>query len=300
MSEQPMKRNFIKALAALFIGVNVIIVTAVLLKDSEPPQRAMPHPNGYDDFVRAGKLVILGNVDTTKLNHDELVALVASNRDALAALRTGLTHESLVLDNYSATNGDVLLTDYAAFKKLSWIITGEGRVAEMEGRTNEAAKIYLEAAHFGQDSSRGGVMMARLVGIACENIALNYLRPLGNQLDATNSRAMARELEAIDATEDTPEQTLQQEARWARKTYGIRGQIVLLVTHKQQKVTRDSFTTKDQNLMRARRRTMLSFAAHAYELEKGKPPVTAADLVPDYLKVVPKDPTTGQDLRLGQ
>ena len=295
-----MKRKLIPALAAFFIVLNVTIVAVVLLTESEPPQRAMPNPNGYDDFVSAGKLVLLGNVDTTKLNHDELAALVASNRSALAAVRAGLTHGSLVPDNYSTTNKDVLLTDYAAFKNLSLVITAEGRLAEMEGRTNDAAKIYLEAARFGQDSSRGGVIMSRLVGVGCENIAINCLRPLNNQLDATNSRALAKGLETLDDREDTPEQTLRQEARWARKTYGIRGQIALLFTYQQLKVTRDTFTAKDQNLMRARREMMLLFATHAYELEKGKPAATAADLVPDYLKAIPKDLVTGQDLNLGR
>ncbi len=45
---------------------------------------------------------------------------------------------------------------------------------------------------------------------------------------------------------------------------------------------------------------MINFAARAYELEKGKPPRNVTDLVPDYLKAVPKDPVTGKDLGLGR
>ncbi len=296
-----MKRKFIIALAALFIGVNVVVVTVALLKDTAPPSRPMPNPNGYDDFVRAGKLAVLSSDDYTNLTtmgRNELAALVASNRDALAAARVGMTRDSLVSDDDS-TNFDARTKELMSFKRFSQVFCAEGRLAELDGRTNDAAKIYLEGVRFGQDSSRGGVMLTRLVGIACETIAFNRLRPLNDQLDATNSRAVARELEKIDAGEDTVEQTLQQEARWARKTYGIRGQIEMLITHKALQQTRDSFTAKDQNLMRLSRRTMLSFAAHAYELDKGKPPGTAADLAPDYLKAVPKDPSTRRDLSLG-
>jgi hypothetical protein len=34
----------------------------------------------------------------------------------------------------------------------------------------------------------------------------------------------------------------------------------------------------------------------AYTLEKGKRPASLSDLIPSYLKVVPRDPNTGQDL----
>jgi hypothetical protein len=45
---------------------------------------------------------------------------------------------------------------------------------------------------------------------------------------------------------------------------------------------------------------MINAAARAFELEKGRPPQSIADLVPDYLKAVPKDPVTEKDLGLGR
>ena len=297
-----MARKFIILLATFFIITNVLLVVLVLLRDNSTPSRPMPRPNGYDDFVRAGKLVVLSSSDYTNLNtmaRDPLAALVTSNHDALAAVRVGLTHDSLVPDDYSTNYTTDHLPDFATFKQLSQVFRAEGRLAELDGRTNDAAKIYLDGVRFGQDSSRGGVMLSRLVGIACETIAFNSLRPLNDQLDATNSRAVARELEKIDADEDPVEQTLQQEARWARKVGGMSGQIEMLIDHKSVQQTRDRFTAKEQNHLRLIRQTTLSFAARAYNLDKGKPPATAADLVPDYLKAVPKDPTTGRDLSLG-
>ena len=43
---------------------------------------------------------------------------------------------------------------------------------------------------------------------------------------------------------------------------------------------------------------MADFATRAYELEKGKSPQSWMDLVPDYLKGIPKDPVTGSNLVL--
>ena len=41
---------------------------------------------------------------------------------------------------------------------------------------------------------------------------------------------------------------------------------------------------------------MVDLAARAYELDKGHPPASAADLVPEYLKAVPQDPVTGTNM----
>ena len=46
------------------------------------------------------------------------------------------------------------------------------------------------------------------------------------------------------------------------------------------------------------RRMRIHLAARAYELEHGKPPVAARDLVPQYLKSVPLDPATARELPL--
>jgi len=44
------------------------------------------------------------------------------------------------------------------------------------------------------------------------------------------------------------------------------------------------------------RELTLDLATRAYELERGKPPASLADLVPDYLKAIPQDPFTSTNL----
>ena len=45
-----------------------------------------------------------------------------------------------------------------------------------------------------------------------------------------------------------------------------------------------------------RRALLAKYAARAYELEKGKRPESWNDLVPVYLKAIPKDPSSGANL----
>ena len=45
-------------------------------------------------------------------------------------------------------------------------------------------------------------------------------------------------------------------------------------------------------------RNLIDLAARALELEKDRRPQSAKELVPEYLKAIPKDPATGADLTL--
>ncbi len=194
----------------------------------------------------------------------------------------------------------MFLPELASFKRLALLVCAEGRLAELEGRTNEAAEIYLDGIRFGQELSRGGVMITKLVGIACENIAMSPLWSPTNSLSAGKCREIAASIQAIDAGEEPIADTLQNEKAWSRKTYGLKGQFEMLLTYRAMAKTKAAVVAKIQKTQLRRREIMLEFAARAYELEKGKRPQSAADLVPEYLKEIPKDPVTGKELGLGR
>jgi hypothetical protein len=54
------------------------------------------------------------------------------------------------------------------------------------------------------------------------------------------------------------------------------------------------------NIQKQTQRLAIACAARAYELDHGQKPKKAEDLVPGYLKTVPKDVATGQNLTLNQ
>ncbi len=53
-----------------------------------------------------------------------------------------------------------------------------------------------------------------------------------------------------------------------------------------------------ERLVSTMRYEMVEIAARAYTQDKGKSPTAVADLVPDYLKAIPKNPTNGLDMTL--
>ena len=58
------------------------------------------------------------------------------------------------------------------------------------------------------------------------------------------------------------------------------------------------FTTRLLAIDRRRRQLILDLATRTYELEHGKRPLRAEDLVPSVLRAIPKDPETGTNLVL--
>jgi hypothetical protein len=293
--------RFLKYVILIVVVINLAIVAVVFLGANEWKPRPMPNPNGYDDFVKAGQMLMEKPGDFDKMSKKELAELVATNQEALRLVRAGLGRECRVPDDYSPEYLARITSpaQLSSFKQLAMLITAEGKSAELAGRSNDAAEIYLEGIRFGQKSAQGGVIISRLVGIAGEAFPMGRLELLANRLDGPACHQIAQALEVIDAEEEPVEETLNQEKLWARKAGGWREQINALIQYKSIRDVRTRSTKKIRANTLRRRQLILTLAARAFELEKGIRAQSAADLVPGYLKAIPQDPTTGTNLALG-
>ena len=289
----------IKWFFGLFVLANIIIVLMVALGAFElPPPKPMPNPNGYDDFVKAGKMLILTTNDFSTMTEVELAALVATNAEALKLVRVGLSQECRVPNDYSTNYIDLLLPQLASQKQLALSFCAEGRLATLQGRTNDAAQSYLDAANFGLHCGQGGVLIYKLVDLACESLGRSGLAPLLDGVGPQECRKVAQTLEMMDVAEDSEAQIWKQEKEYGRKTGTLGQKIAALMLYKQRQQTMAKFEAKYQKNQLARRQMMIDFAARAYQLDKGKPPAAVNGLVPDYLKAIPKAPVSGSNLVL--
>lgn len=138
--------------------------------------------------------------------------------------------------------------------------------------------------------------MDETLGIAVESLGLEQLKRLPGRLDAQSCRETATALEAGGAQRQTWSQVMQQEHVWSRGTFGAGSKLMSLIyrpvreRNYQRAVQKANATEKLQNQL------LVNFAARAFQLEKGQAPASADDLIPDYLKAVPKDPLTGTNL----
>jgi len=140
------------------------------------------------------------------------------------------------------------------------------------------------------------VIIQRLVGVACETIALRELSQLSDKLDAKQCAEIARKLEQIDGADEPVAETIRNEDVFNRKTESFQQKLVALAMREQLRAEREKATKKCESAISNRRRVMLTFAARAYELDHGKRAASVADLVPGYLKTIPQDPATGTNM----
>ena len=84
----------------------------VLSKGQPAATPPLPHPNGYDDFLAAGNVLVSKVADDSILNKDELQEFVATNSESLL-LRFGLTRQcsartETVIANFGATLSELM------------------------------------------------------------------------------------------------------------------------------------------------------------------------------------------------
>lgn len=293
-------RNWLFALCILVLPFLIFLgfLISDVLAPPLPPIPPLPNPNGYDDFMKAGQMVASNTSDFDKMNEQELQMLVNGNSNALQLVRSGLQMQCRVALDYSP-NSSTLLDQLAGMKRLAQAFAAEGKLAEMENRPNDAAKSYLDAIHFGNESVRGGVLINELVGIAIESIGTSHLTNLVEQLDAKSCRETAATLESLDSQRQTWDKVMRQENDWSRRAFpGVRYEYERIVEHKSLQKVDQACELKFKTRVQKTRQVMIALAARAYELDKGKPPASVSDLVPDYLATIPQDPFTGKNLSL--
>jgi hypothetical protein len=256
----------------------------------------LPKPNGYEDFVEAGRKRAGDPSKYVGMNQAELQAVITSNREALRLVKLGLNRECRVTTEFSEAYMERHVAALPGLKSLAFLLAAEGRLAEVTNHPAQAAQSYVGVIRLGQESCRGGVTIDKLVGLAMEGIGLKPLTSLMGKLNAEQGREVIRALESLEAKNESIEQVMAQEHRWARKTFAWRWFITRIMTPSVMKKSEQAFIQKAQQADAQRRRLLLDLAIRVYQQENGSKPKALTDLVPAYLKTIPLDPITGTNM----
>jgi hypothetical protein len=234
--------------------------------------------------------------DYDQLSSEKLRELTNKDAEAIQIARTGLQQKCRTTLVYSAISS-AHLDQLAAIKHLAFAFVAEGRLAGMENRPGDAVKSYLDAIRLGNESPRGGIIIDQLVGLAIKAIGTSHLQKLVDQLDAKSCRETAATLKTLDAQRQTWNEVMQQESAWSHRTFtGPRYELVRLVMRNSLNKNLQKAEEKFKKGETQTRQLIIGLAARAYELDKGHRPASLADLVPDYLKAIPQDPSTGTNM----
>jgi hypothetical protein len=255
----------------------------------------LPEPNGYHDFVEAGALVGDMPEDYRKLTEGDLRPFVNENAVALKRAREGLRKACRVPVQNSANYLNLRMGEFTGNKRLAKALIVEGRLAECEGHTNGAAQSYLDTIHLGHEIARGGLLIDHLVGLACEGIGRIALTNIVAGLNAQECRAVIARLESIESQRESSKETLRIEQTWSRQSFGLGRRIGAMMAAKSLNPAASvykSYLSRLQMEIVRQAELRVELATRAYELEQGKPPARASDLVPAYLKTLPVFPAT--------
>jgi hypothetical protein len=288
-------RNLPLPLVVTFVLAVLAVLALTLGRTPQLPP--LPNQNGYDDFIKAGKAVPENVSDFQTLDHASLRDLVTTNAESLRLLRVGLTRPCVMPMNPLLTNAAGMLSQWADMKRLVRLLAAEGRLRELDGLPADAARSYTDAIRFGNEMSRGGVLITRLVGIACESIGCRALAGVMPKLGRDDARVVLAELERVDAGRVTWAEVRQDELYFcSHQSGGHFNPIIWAVARWQTRQTMEGTETKHKIIMAHERLLAAELALRCYQSEQGHPPARLDDLVTNYLSGVPQDPFTGQRL----
>jgi hypothetical protein len=272
--------------------VGLLIFTTV----QPPPRPPLPVPNGYDHFIAAGRAVVGEPGNFSDLDHDGLRELIATNAEPLRLLRLGLTRQCFVSYDPTSTNYAALLSELTIMKKLTFLLVAEGRLAEMENRLADAPSKYIDAIVLANEMSRGGTLVTRLSGIACERFGIGQLLKLTPDLNCEQTRPVISELEKVGNIGVTWDQVLKAENQFVRSQTPLYNPIWFVAAWFQTRATRKKAEAA-HNKSKARLRLLTAeLALRCYRFDRGRPPARLEELLPNYLTRVPSDPFSGQPL----
>ena len=296
-----MTRKIRTLLLTLILGAVLVAFALLVFTANRPiPLPPLPNPNGYDDFVKAGQLagqlLASGSDFYSATNLDQLQTAVSANSESLRLVKLGLGRECrFPLARFQTTSA--LSQTLNSCKVLAQLLAANRRLAELEGRTNDAVTISVETIRIGNEISRGGPMIGHLFGIACEAIGCDPLARLVPAMSPAETRRLIPEIEAIEARQVPWAEVCRNDNALIRGEFLQHPNPILLVeTLWNLHLSRKRGEERDGRIRASLRLLTVELALRCYRQEHGKVPVKLDELVPACLKAVPQDPFSAKPL----
>jgi hypothetical protein len=277
----------------LALAAVVVLAFALLFVARRPDP--LPNPNGYDDFVAAGRMVVGKPTSVGTNDPAALAKFAAENAGVATRVRAGLAHESRVPVRMNPEWLGSHMRELLAVKQAGNALQVLARQSEAEGHLAEAVALQLDRLWLGLGGARGGVLIDYGVGTAVESGALQDLRKLTNRLDAVLCRNVVKALHETETIREPFATMLNRERRWTwlgsgwwRTWDGAKEMTKGVFTGNAETVASFALmSSRDNQILRDRRELSLAFARRAFTLEQGRPPASDTELVPAYLPALP-------------
>lgn len=267
-----------------------LAVAFFLLKPTPPPPIKLPNPNGYDDLVKAGQMIVGQRPDCNFKNSEcieEWKTFFEKNSEALQLVRVGLSRESRVpLDRVSS--------NLAVFKVLAEILQSEGNVAVEENRLDDAIVSYLDVIRL-SEQIRGGSIIDAFVSGAIESMGMKPLQEIAEKMTVDQRRRAIKTLVEVHSKRASFDEVMAMERIYADKTYTLSEKFSEIRYYFTMRAVERKLEAKIKYRQARNEVLLVDLAVRNYQAEKSHPPKTLAELVPEYLPFLPKDIFSGND-----
>ena len=283
----------------LVVSALVVVALVFVLFLATRPARwpPLPNPNGYSDFLSAAMLVT-GDVYAASTNTHEIFRdFMTTNAEPLRRVRLGLTRQCSAPTEEMLTNIPGLMNDLPGLKRIGQLIAADGRLAEQENRIPDAAQSYVTGIRYGDELSRGGFIINRLVGVACEALSYNPLASLAPKLTCDEARPIITELEKIERDGVTWDEIAQNENSLVlHELRHYKNPVVWAMQYWQNRRAKKSAQDKHDRFNARLRLLTAELALRCYQADQGRVAQSLNELVPKYLQHLPEDPFSHRPL----
>ena len=267
-----------------------------------PGFQPLPEPNGYDLLVQAASQSSQVPTDCEQLPDDELARLVEVNKAALQITREGLRLPSAVPVSYGQAWIAQQVPALMSLKRLARLLEAEAILQSRRGDTNGALQSCLDLVRYGRAIASEGVQINFLVGSACELMGACRMTNLLAGATTEQCRSACQGLEGLERTREPKAAIERREHAWQRGSLSIVDEVKLIIQTRSLRpetgweflVPQSAYEDRVQQM----RLALLRIATRGYELETGRTPAAASDVVPRYLSAVPIDPETSKPVNL--
>jgi hypothetical protein len=270
------------------------------------PSPELPTPNGYDDFVAAGKAINGGSPILNTMVEPKSTAKLAAEVSKFSAtydqIRVGLTKECKVPlwpNEKIWPLSAMTFSDIQHMRAVARALSREAELAQQQTRFRDSAKISIDTMRVGNATVRGGLIIQYLVGLAMEGIGHGTLYPAIPHLDADACREAVVALEQIERDREPLDALFHRERIYSENAWGWFGHLQTLLNdigNAWQEGHQATSSAASRTTAVARLLTM-ELAIRRYFLENKSYPQRLDELVPDFASTValdPFDPNGGQ------
>jgi hypothetical protein len=297
-ARRSMRRARAAAVAVFaFTAIFPLILFYEMLTPAPLPNVTLPSPNGYDDFLTAGRMIgptaalTLRNSDQTSVA--QLHAELSKHAAAFERLDEGLQKSSWNPFGFREMPPE----DSFALIQLYQAVVSRIRLAQRSGDRDQELADYLVFLKLAQEEARGtGIQDYNTYFAMHESESYAAIWNLANKDSARECADLAATLQQLDAERDPLSERLKRQ-RILEENAGFERLVYAKLSDWSGRELYSWYCDEERKHVAQLRMLIIKLALRAYELDHDRLPQSLSELVPDYLQAVPVDPFSNAPFR---